>query len=227
MTLAGKYPAVIETALEAVLTNPLALAGWVLLVGGSLAMLWHDLRATSAGIAPLMKLVWALTVLYSGPIGLAIYWYTGRTTISRDSLWRKGARSTAHCYSGCGAGEVLGVTVAAGILALSTVAVAGITFACAYTLGVTLTVGPLMQEGVAFREALTDALYSETPSITVMEVVAIGVDIWLAGEAVIGEPLFWTALIFSLSVGFVAAYPINVALVRLGVKEGMQNPKTA
>ena len=36
--------------------------------------------------------------------------------------------------------------------------------------------------------------------------------------------LFWGALVFSLSVGFVFAFPVNAALVYFGVKEGMANP---
>lgn len=79
-----------------------------------------------------------------------------------------------------------------------------------------------MQEGVERREALLDGVDTETPSIVVIEAVAIGVDVWLAGEATIGEPLFWSGLVLSLSVGFSAAYPVNVALVNLGVKSGVQ-----
>ncbi|WP_049943341.1 DUF4396 domain-containing protein [Halolamina sp.] len=71
-------------------------------------------------------------------------------------------RSTAHCYSGCGLGEAMGVTIAAGI--------------------------------------------------------------YLAGEATIGDPVFWASLAVSLSIGFLAAYPINLALLHFGVKEGMGNP---
>jgi len=215
----------LEAALRGVLTNPAFLAVWAVLVCGSLSILVWDLRANNDHIAPLMQLVWGLTTLYSGPLGLGVYWGSGRKQISRDSLWRRGARSVAHCYSGCGMGEVVGVTVAAGVLALPSLYVMGGTFACAYLAGFALTVGPLMQEGVGLGEALTDALYSETPSITVMEVAAIGTDVWLAGEATIGEPLFWAALVFSLTVGFVVAYPVNVLLVRLGVKEGMADPR--
>jgi hypothetical protein len=45
-----------------------------------------------------MKFVWGFTVLYSGPVGLAVYWYSGRSQIRRDSLWRRGFRSVCHCY---------------------------------------------------------------------------------------------------------------------------------
>jgi len=86
-------------------------------------------------------------------------------------------RSTAHCYSGCGAGEVVGVTLAAGVLALATNATVAVTFGLAYAFGLVLTIGPLTQEGVGLGEAVRDAVYSETPSITVMEVVAIGTDV--------------------------------------------------
>lgn len=214
----------LDAFLSQVLTNPIVLGTWAVLVLGALAVLQWDLRRNNAGIASLMQFVWTLTVLYSGPLGLGVYWLAGRSQISHDSLWRRGARSVAHCYSGCGAGEVIGVTIAAGILSLPTTAVIGVTFACAYVLGYALTVGPLMQEGVGFAEAMRDALYSETPSITVMEIAAIGTDVWLAGEAHIGDVLFWTALIFSLTVGLVVAYPVNVVLVHWGVKEGMQDP---
>ncbi|MDX1662022.1 MAG: DUF4396 domain-containing protein [Gemmatimonadota bacterium] len=212
-------------ALRDFLTNPIFLWIWIGLVLVSLGVLIRDLRENNAEMPSLMKWVWGATVLYSGPIGLALYWKSGRKQIENDSLWRRGVRSTCHCYSGCGAGEVTGIIIAVGILALSTWWVAAITFSLAYVAGYALTVGPLVQEGVPFGEAMWDAFLSETASITVMEVVAIGVDIWLAGEATMGEPLFWSALFFSLSMGLLAAYPVNVLLVRFGVKEGMMDPR--
>lgn len=217
----------VESTLRALLTDPVVLTAWGVVVALALATLVWDLRSNNREIAPLMQFVWLLTVLYSGPLGLAVYYYAGRRQISRDSLWRRGFRSVAHCYSGCGAGEVVGVTLAAGILDLADLPVIAITFACAYTFGYALTVGPLVQEGVGFATAMKDALYTETPSITVMEVAAIGTDVWLAGEAHITDVLFWSGLIFSLSVGLLVAYPVNVFLVHRGVKEGMQNPKEA
>jgi hypothetical protein len=173
----------------------------------------------------MMKFVWTLTVLYSGPFGLVIYWYSGRTQISHDSFWRRGFRSDSHCYSGCGAGEVVGITLAGAILGLSTLWVVLITFGFAYLFGYALNIGPLIQEGESFREAATDALLSETPSITIMEIAAIGTDLLIAGTAGITSVLFWMAMAFSLSIGFIAAYPVNAGLISLGVKDGMMNPQ--
>ena len=214
----------LESTLEGVLTNPTYLTVWAGVVATALAVLVWDVVTNNDGMAPLMKFVWGLTVLYSGPLGLAMYWYAGRTQIGHDSLWRKGSRSVAHCYSGCGAGEVVGVTLAAGLLALGTSLVIGVTFAFAYAMGYALTVGPLLQEGVGLREAAKDALLTETPSITLMEIAAIGTDVWLAGEAHTGDVLFWSALVFSLTIGLLVAYLLNVYLVHRGVKGGMQDP---
>ncbi len=211
--------------LRAILTNPAFLSTWLIVDAISVAWLIYDLLFKNSHIVGLMKFVWIFTVIYSGPIGLAVYFYSGRKQIKRDSLWRRGWRSDAHCYSGCGAGEIAGVFIAAGLLALGNWWVAAITFSLAYVAGFGMTVGPLVQEGVPMAQALKDAFYSETASITVMEVTAIGVDLALASEANIGDVLFWSSLIFSLSVGLFAAYPVNVLLIKFGVKEGMHSPK--
>lgn len=215
----------IRTTLQQLLTNLALLLGWGSLVAVSLGVLIRDLRSNNSGLGSLMKFVWGFTVLYSGPVGLAVYWYSGRSQIRCDSLWRRGFRSVCHCYSGCGAGEVTGVIIALGLLSMENLAVAAMTFTFAYVFGYALTVGPLMQEGMSFSQAMWDAFLAETPSITVMEVVAIGTDLWLAGEAGLTDVLFWSALVVSLSVGLIAAYPINVLLIRQGVKEGMMDPR--
>jgi hypothetical protein len=214
----------IQEALQQFLTNPAVLVVWGSLVALSLGVLIWDLRTNNEALGSLMKYVWGFTVLYSGPIGLAVYWYSGRTQISHDSLWRRGFRSVSHCYSGCGAGEITGVVIALGLLSLGNLYVALATFALAYVFGYAMTMGPLMQEGVPLKEAFVDAFYSETASIAVMEIVAIGTDLWLAGEATMGDVLFWAALVFSLSIGLLAAYPVNVFLISRDVKEGMMNP---
>ena len=208
-----------------ILTTWWFLIGWLTLTIPSMAILIRDLSTKNAHLMSLMKVVWALTVLYSGPVGLAIYWLTGRKEIPDDGLWRRGARSVAHCYSGCGLGELTGVIIAAGLLAGSNTTVAITTFILAYLFGIALTVGPLLQDGVDLRAALKDAFISETPSIAAMELVAIGSDLLIAGQATWSEPVFWSSIIVSLSLGLLAAYPINVLLIRFGIKDGMMDPR--
>jgi hypothetical protein len=212
-------------AIQSFLTNPVVVAVWVVLVVGSLAVLAWDIHENNATMVPLMKFVWGLTVLFSGPIALAAYWYSGRSQISHDSFWRGGWRSTAHCFSGCGIGEVVGILIFSTVLAfLGTAALAIGTFVLAYLGGVVLNAGPLLQEGVGFREAMVDTFYSETASITVMEIAAIGTDLLIAGSAHFTSLLFWTGMVLSLTVGFLVSYPVNVLLVSWGVKGGMQDP---
>lgn len=201
------------------------LGAWAVLVAASLAVLLRDLARHNPQTMRLMRMVWLLTVLYSGPVGLAVYWFSGRRQIPVDSTWRRGWRSTAHCYSGCGAGEMLGLLLATAVLGWGTGATAALTFTLAYLFGFGLTVGPLLEEGVGLRPALWDAFTSESASIVAMEAVAISVDLWLAGDAGPGVPLFWSSVVISLSCGLLAAWPVNVLLIRFGVKSGMHDPR--
>ncbi|HCE39911.1 DUF4396 domain-containing protein [Alloalcanivorax profundimaris] len=201
------------------------LAAWAVLALACAAWTIRDLRHDNAFLGGIMKVAWVLTVLYSGPLGLLVYVYSGRGQIRRDSLWRRSFRSVAHCYSGCGLGEILGVLVLMGLLAISGWPVNLATFALAYVIGFGFTLGPLMQSGEPFWVALKDSVVAESLSITAMEASALAVNTGLAGGAGIGEPLFWAALVVSLTVGLLVAYPVNVLLIRFGIKEGMHNPK--
>lgn len=211
--------------LRTLLSEPVVLAIWVGLDLACVLFLFWDLARHNPQTMPIMRLVWALTVLSSGPIGLAIYFFSGRRQIARDSIWRRGFRSVSHCYSGCGIGEITGLIIAAGLLSLGNWAVAGITFGLAYLAGFALTMKPLLDDGESWTTALKDAVYSESLSIGVMEIVAIGVDLWLARGAHFGETLFWTSMLVSLAAGLVAAYPVNLLLLHFGVKEGMHDPR--
>lgn len=203
----------------------LVLYVWLFLIAASVVVLARDLGSRNPQTPSLMKAVWVLTVLYSGPLGLAMYFLSGRRQIPDDALWRRAMRSVAHCYSGCGAGEIVGVLITAGFLSLGGWWVAGTTFVLAYVAGFALTVGPLVQGGVPWGRALRDAAVSETASITVMEVTAIAVGLWISARAALDHPRFWISLVVSLSAGLIAAYPVNVLLIRWGVKEGMHDPR--
>ncbi len=40
-----------------------------------------------------------------------------------------------------------------------------------------------------------------------------------------GDVRFWSSLTVSLTLGLLAAYPVNALLIGFGVKEGMGSPK--
>lgn len=197
---------------------------WSVIVILSLAWLISDLNSKNSHIHSLMRWVWILTVAYSGPLGLLIYYYSGRAQIKEDNIYRRSFRSVSHCYSGCGAGEITGILIATG-LALGQIWLVVISFTLAFIAGYLMTAGPLIQEGVPVALALKDALYSETASIAMMEIVAISVDVILAGQSTFSEPIFWISIVISLSIGLLAAYPVNILLIKKGIKEGMHSPK--
>ncbi|MGD8642156.1 MAG: DUF4396 domain-containing protein [Gammaproteobacteria bacterium] len=211
--------------IRAILGNEWVLTVWLAIMAVCVVILVRDFRTSNSHIDSLMKAVWFMTVVYSGPVGLWLYYVSGRKQIKQDTIWRKGVRSVAHCYSGCGAGEITGVFIAAGLLALGNTGIAIITFSLAYIFGYGMTFGPLVQAGVPVKRALLDTFYSDTLTIAVMEITAISLDIWLAARATMDQPLFWGSLILSLSIGLLAAYPVNVLLVYFGVKEGMGDPR--
>ncbi|WP_299436053.1 DUF4396 domain-containing protein [uncultured Rhodospira sp.] len=215
---------VVHQRIVSVLQDPVLLLVWLTINGLCVVWLLYDLRTANPQTQGLMRWVWILTVAYSGPLGLLVYVYSGRAQIRRDSLWRRAFRSVSHCYAGCGVGEIAGVIIAAGILSLGALAVSVTTFTLAYVAGFAFTIGPLMAMGMGFGVALRDTVVSETISITAMEVTAISVDLWLGQGATMFQPLFWTALLTSLSAGLLAAYPVNILLIRFGIKEGMGHP---
>ncbi|MFW5661056.1 MAG: hypothetical protein ACOC05_06665 [Oceanicaulis sp.] len=86
--------------LISIIESPLLLAGLVAQAMIAVAILVTDVRRKNRRMPSMMKWVWGFSVAYSGFFGLAIYWMTGRPKIDDDADWRRGFRSTAHCYSG-------------------------------------------------------------------------------------------------------------------------------
>lgn len=86
------YPTQIEHVLAPVrhvltpiLSDPPVMGVWAVVVLGSAGTLWWDIRERNQALRSLMNGVWTLVVLYSGPFGLAVCWYSGRTQIDTDS----------------------------------------------------------------------------------------------------------------------------------------------
>jgi len=88
----------------------------------------------------------------------------------------------------------------------------------AFVFGYSLTMLPLLRDGLPFRSALPLALASDTLSIAVMEIVDNAVILAVPGamDAGLRDPLFWGSLAFSLVVAFVFAFPLNRYLIARG-----------
>ena len=133
------------------------------------------------------------------------------------SLNRVAFSATLHCLTGCAIGEVLGVVIgtALGWGDGETIALA---IVLAFFFGYALTFVPLLRAGLTFAAAVPLALASDTVSIAVMEIVDNAVLLVIPGamDAGLGDLLFWGSLAFALAVAFVAAYPVNRAMIARG-----------
>jgi hypothetical protein len=88
----------------------------------------------------------------------------------------------------------------------------------AFFFGYSLTLRPLVFGGVPLGRAARIAFASDTVSITVMEIVDNAIVLLVPGamEATLGDGVFWWSLALALAVAFVAAFPVNRALIARG-----------
>ena len=125
--------------------------------------------------------------------------------------------ATLHCLSGCAIGEVLGMALGAWFGWSNGVTIA-VSIVLAFFFGYALTVRSLLAGGMTLREAARIALASDTLSIAVMEIVDNLFMLVVPGamDAGIGQPLFWGALLGSLILAGIVAFPVNAWLIRQG-----------
>jgi hypothetical protein len=134
-----------------------------------------------------------------------------------NAAWKTAISATLHCLTGCAIGEVLGMVIGTA-LGWSTVPTVILAVALAFLFGYSLTIGPVLRAGVAFKAAIGVALAADTVSITVMEIAdnAFMVAIPGAMEAGLANWVFWTSLAASLVLAFVLTVPVNKWLIGRG-----------
>ena len=125
--------------------------------------------------------------------------------------------ATTHCLTGCAIGEVIGMVAGTALNWNNAVTIA-VSTVLAFGFGYAFTLGPLLHSGVPFSTAVGLALASDTLSIAVMEIVDNAVVLFIPGamNAGLTDVLFWGSLALSLILAFVAAFPVNRLLIRLG-----------
>jgi hypothetical protein len=134
---------------------------------------------------------------------------------SKPSINRVALSATLHCLTGCAIGEVAGLVIgtAFGLSDLLTIILA---ITLAFVFGFALSALPLLRAGLAIPAALSLVVVADSLSITVMEIADNTVMVLIPGamDAGLGNPLFWLSLTFALGVAFVAAYPVNIYLLK-------------
>jgi hypothetical protein len=189
-----------------------------------------------------MDAVWPITALYFGPLAWWGYRRWGRLNSPRHQR-QTGARpaygepvsvsvSVSHCGAGCTLGDIIGAWIVFAAswkplgLALPAEYIAD--FTLAFALGIAFqyfAIAPM--RGLGVRDGIIAAFKADTLSLTAFE---IGLFAWMALIQLVlftaphlepDHAAYWLLMQVGMLLGFATAYPVNVWLIRRGIKEAM------
>lgn len=179
-----------------------------------------------------MKWGWILVTLYTGIIGLIVYWFSCRepAPFTHEKfiapLWKQTVGSTIHCM----AGDATGIIVAAAItsiLGLPMGVDAVIEYFAGFAFGLSIFQALFMKDmlGGSYWQALKSSFLPEWLSMNAMMAGMIPVMIILmTSDMRAMEPTslrFWGIMSLAALSGGVLAYPVNWWLVKNNLKHGM------
>jgi len=180
-----------------------------------------------------MKWGWVLVTLYMGPIALILYVLScqepapGTHEEFVHPLWRQAVGSTIHCV----AGDATGIIVAAAITAALGLPMwldLIIEYVAGFGFGLLIFQSLFMKDmmGGSYAKAVRHSVLPEWLSMNCMMAGMFPTMILLmmGRDMRAMEPtqlVFWGTMATAVFVGFLTAYPINVWLVRIGLKHGM------
>jgi len=192
-----------------------------------------------------MEWVWPITCLYTGPLGLVGYRRYGRphseAWLREQGLeeaptqpgWASTALGVSHCGAGCTLGDIIaewlvfaiGLTIAGKPLFPEMIG----DYVLAVLLGLAFqyfAIAPMRDLG--FRQGIVAAAKADILSLTAFEVGLFG---WMAVQALLifpaphglhpDSPVYWFGMQIGMCLGFATAWPVNVWLIRRGIKEAM------
>ncbi len=179
----------------------------------------------------IMGIVWPVTALWAGPLGAAAYLRLGRARTEDPPLGVAAAKATTHCGAGCTLGDIVAaaITIAAPF-SLAGYAIFGdwlVSLPAAFAFGLVFqyfTIAPMRHLGL--KRGIVAAVKADSLSLLAWQVGMYG---WMAIArfAILGHPydkttsVFWVMMQIAMLVGFATSYPVNVWLVRAGLKERM------
>jgi hypothetical protein len=195
----------------------------------------------------IMNIVWPITALYAGPLGLWSYLRIGRLSThqrmrearkrsepppaKRKPFWQTVGVAATHCGSGCTVGDL----AAESLLLLVPLTLFGhrifaswtVDFVAAFLFGIAFqyfTITPMRH--LSPREGLLAALKADALSLSAWQIGMYG---WMAVATflIFGHelsktgPVFWFMMQIAMLAGFLTSYPVNWWLVKSGIKERM------
>lgn len=211
---------------------------WISIALAVLSALWIalDLLRGHRQKMWIMDVVWPITGLWAGPLGLWAYYKMGRASENENKMekpfWQSVAVGATHCGAGCSLGDLVAETALAAFpLVLFGRRVFGtwlIDFILAFLFGIAFqyfTIKPMKQ--LSAKEGLIAALKADSLSLTAWQLGMYG---WMAIALFVlfgperlpkSGPVFWLMMQIAMLAGFGTAYPVNWWLLRKGIKEAM------
>ena len=177
----------------------------------------------------IMEVVWPLTALYWGPLGLPFYWLIGRKPKDRKSMGEFAFGGATHCGAGCALGDFLGdwLVFAIGFTLFGSELLGKFLFAfvLAYLFGVAFqyfTIAPM--RGLGLRQGIWAAIKVDTLSLIAYEVgmfAWMGFHAWIFPESDPTQWAYWFMMQIAMVLGFANTFPVNWWLIARGTKEKM------
>lgn len=193
----------------------------------------------------IMDIVWPITALYSGPLGLWAYYAIGRKSSKKKAMtdhqmkshkdkkpyWQSIVVAALHCGSGCTLGDIVAQIflffVPVVLFGSKLLGEWGIDYIFAFAIGIIFqyySIKPMKH--LSSKEAIKAALKADTLSLTSWQIGMYG---WMAISSFLifhhrleaSTPLFWLMMQIAMILGFITAYPVNWWLVKKGIKEKM------
>lgn len=204
---------------------------WFALTIASTVYVAYDLLARTPAMG-VMKLGWVLVLLYTGPVGLAVYvascrWPTG---VSHQAFvsprWRQAVGSTIHCLAGDATG-IIAAGAITGSLALPMGIDLVVEYAAGFAFGLLIFQALFMKamKGGSYLAAVRSTVLPEWLSMNALMAGMIPVMIFLTTrDPAAMEPTsgrFWGVMALATIVGGLLTFPVNWWLVASGLKHGM------
>jgi hypothetical protein len=204
---------------------------WFALTAASVAYVAWDLF-TSTPEMKVMKWGWILVTLYTGIVGLAVYWLSCREPAPGSHekfvapLWKQSVGSTIHCL----AGDATGIIVAAAITSLMGLPMwfdSLVEYVAGFAFGLLIFQALFMKDmlGGSYWDAVKGTILAEWLSMNAVMAGMIPVMLVLMTRDMTAmeptSPRFWGIMSLATLVGAVLAFPVNWWLVKNGLKHGM------
>jgi hypothetical protein len=196
----------------------------------------------------IMSIVWPITALWSGPLGLYAYYRVGRLSTKervkrakergedppnkKKPFWQSVGVGATHCGGGCTLGDIC----AERFVFFVPIVIFGhevfgtwlLDYALAFAFGVAFqyfTITPM--RGLSMGDGLKTAVKADTLSLTAWQIgmygwMAIALFLLFSPETLKPtSPVFWFMMQIAMGFGFLTSYPVNWWLLSNKIKEIM------